>query len=123
MEHSKAFTYNYSPALNKEVQEIRKKYLPKEESKLEELKRLDNKVQKAGVIESLLIGLTGCLIFGVGLCLAMQVIGNSIPLGVVIGIIGSVIMMLAYPVYRHVYNKIRQKLAPRILELSEEVIG
>ena len=122
MEQNKTFTFNYSAVQNQEIQEIRKKYLPKEESKLEELKRLDNKVQKAGVMESLIIGITGCLVFGVGFCLVMQVIGNSIPLGVVIGIIGAAIMIVAYPVYRRVYNKTRQKLAPRILELTEEVI-
>lgn len=122
MEQNKTFTFNYSAVQNQEIQEIRKKYLPKEESKLEELKRLDNKVQKAGVMESLIIGITGCLVFGVGFCLVMQVIGNSIPLGVVIGIIGAAIMIAAYPVYRRVYNKTRQKLAPRILELTEEAI-
>lgn len=122
MEQNKSFNYNYSAVQSKEVQEIRNKYLPKEESKLEELKRLDNKVQKAGVMASLIIGITGCLVFGVGFCLVMQVIGNSIPLGVVVGIIGVAIMIAAYPVYRRVYNKTRQKLAPRILELTEEVI-
>lgn len=122
MEQNKTFIFNYSAVQNQEIQEIRKKYLPKEESKLEELKRLDNKVQKAGVMESLIIGITGCLVFGVGFCLVMQVIGNSIPLGVVIGIIGAAIMIAAYPVYRRVYNKTRQKLTPRILELTEEAI-
>lgn len=122
MEQNKTFTFNYSAVQNQEIQEIRKKYLPKEESKLEKLKRLDNKVQKAGVMESLIIGITGCLVFGVGFCMVMQVIGNSIPLGVVIGIIGAAIMIAAYPVYRRVYNKTRQKLAPRILELTEEAI-
>lgn len=122
MEQSNSFNYKYSATENREVQEIRNKYLPKEETKLEELKRLDNKVQKSGILEGLTIGIIGCLVFGVGLCFAMEVIGNSIPLGVVIGIIGAAIMIVAYPVYRHVYNKTRQKLVPRILELTEEEI-
>lgn len=47
------FSYKYSAVENKEIQEIRKKYLPQSESKLEELKRLDMQVQNAGMAESL----------------------------------------------------------------------
>lgn len=39
--NQETFTYSYSAKRNSEVLEIRKKYLPQEESKLEELKRLD----------------------------------------------------------------------------------
>ena len=35
------FSYKYSTVENKEIQEIRKRYLPHSESKLDELKRLD----------------------------------------------------------------------------------
>ena len=38
MNQETTFIYNYSAKENKEVQEIRNKYLPREESKLEELK-------------------------------------------------------------------------------------
>ena len=36
-----AFVYTYSAQSNKEIEKIRSKYLPKEESKLEKLIRLD----------------------------------------------------------------------------------
>lgn len=121
MEQNKTFTYKYSAAQNREVQEIRKKYLPKEESKLEELKRLDKKVQLAGTLEGLTVGIVGCLVFGVGLCLAMQVIGNIVPLGIIVGIIGTVLMIAAYPIHRKIYNKTRTELVPRILQLTEEI--
>lgn len=49
---NKPFTYNYSAARNKEVENIRRKYLPEEESKLETLKRLDYKVQSAGMMRA-----------------------------------------------------------------------
>lgn len=124
MEKDTTFSYNYSAKENKEVQEIRQRYLPKSESKLDELKRLDNSVQSAGIMESLCVGVIGALIFGFGMCLAMQVIGSGTLLmiiGILLGLIGMTIMVFAYPVYRTVFSKTKEKFAPRILELTEEL--
>lgn len=115
------FIYSYSAPTNKEVQEIRKKYLPKAESKFEELKRLDRDVQATGTTESLIVGIAGCLMFGVGLCLAMHIIGNSFLLGVFADIIGVAAMVAAYPVYRHISGKTKERLVPRILRLTAEL--
>ena len=62
-----AFSYTYSTSCNQEVLNIRKKYLPREETKLEELKRFDRTVQNSGVMEALIVGVVGCLIFGGGM--------------------------------------------------------
>lgn len=124
MNQDTTFIYKYSVKENKEVQEIRNKYLPREESKLEELKRLDYMVQRSGIIESLCFGIGGALVFGLGLCLAMQIIGNGIfmiTLGVFLGIIGMCGMFAAYPVYRKVFSETKEKYTPRILELTEEL--
>ena len=122
--NQETFIYSYSAKENKEIQEIRNKYLPREESKLDELKRLDNTVQNSGMIEALCLGIGGALIFGLGLCLAMQVIGEgviAIALGVLLGIIGTAGMIVAYPIYRKIFNQTKAKLAPRILELTAEL--
>ena len=58
------FRYNYSATKNQEVESIRKKYMPHEESKLERLKKLDRRAQEAGMIESLCLGIIGVLVFG-----------------------------------------------------------
>ena len=124
MNQETTFIYKYSAKENAEVQAIRKKYLPREESKFEELKRLDEMVQNSGTLESLCFGIGGALIFGFGLCLAMQVIGSgifAIVLGVLLGIVGMVSMIVAYPIYRKVFGKTKEKLAPRILELTAEL--
>ena len=63
MNQENTFRYEYSAEENKEIQEIRKKYLPKSESKLEELKRLDAQVQKSGMVEALCIGIISMLIY------------------------------------------------------------
>lgn len=118
-----AFSYTYSAPCNQEVLNIRKKYLPKEETKLEELKRLDSLVQNSGVMESLILGVGGCLVFGLGLCLAMKVIGNAMWLGILLNLIGTVGMIFAYPVNRKIYNKVKTEHTPRILELTAELTG
>ena len=95
MNQDTIFIYNYSAKENKEIQDIRSKYLPRKESKMEELKRLDYTVQNSGKVESLCAGIGGILVFGLGLCLTMQVIGSgvfSVVLGILLGIVG---MMLA----------------------------
>lgn len=117
------FSYTYSATCNQEVLNIRKKYLPKEETKLEELKRLDQLVRNSGVTESLCAGIGGCLIFGLGLCLAMEVIGQMIWLGVIFGLVGTVGMLVAFPVYRKFFNKAKAQHTPRILELADELSG
>lgn len=118
------FSYKYSAEENKEIQEIRKRYLPQSESKLEELKCLDMQVQKAGRVESLCTGIISSLVFGLGMCLAMQVIGTGIGmmvLGIVIGLIGMAGILVAYPVCRRKQRKAKENLSPRILELTEEL--
>ena len=118
------FTYTYSAKENKEIQEIQKKYLPQVESKFDELKRLDAQVQNSGMVESLSVGIGGALIFGLGMCLAMQVIGTGIVmmiLGILIGLVGMAGMLVAHPVYRKKQRKTKEKFAPRILELTEEL--
>ena len=121
--NEKAFSYTYSATCNQEVLNIRKKYLPREETKLEELKRLDSLVQNSGVTESLCAGMVGCLIFGLGLCLAMEVIGQMIWLGVILGFVGAVGMLVAFLVYRRFFNKAKAQHTPRILELAAELSG
>lgn len=116
------FNYNYSATVNKEVETIRKKYLPKKENKLETLKRLDRKVQNAGVVESLCFGIVGALLFGVGMCFGLDALAGSDWLTLLFGGIGTLIMLPAYPIYRRIASKTKSKLTPRILSLSEEIM-
>ncbi len=126
MNQENAFCYTYSAKENTEVLEIRRKYLPPSESKMEELKRLENTVQSSGIMESLCAGIGGALVFGLGLCLAIQVIGSgilSMIVGILFSIVGVVGMIAAYPVYRKVFEMTKEKHAPRILELAAEITG
>ena len=121
MSNENTFHYTYSAPENQEVLNIRKKYLPQEETKLEELMRLDHQVQSSGVMESLCAGIGGALVFGLGMCLSMKVIGNAMWLGILLGLIGVTGMITAYPVYRKYFEKAKSQYVPRILELTAEL--
>ena len=120
---NKSFTYNYSAARNKEVESIRRKYMPREESKLEKLKRLDYRVQMAGMIEGLCFGIIGALVFGVGMCFFLDVFAGAAWLTAILMICGTLLMIPAYPIYRSIARKTRVELTPEILRLSEEIMA
>ena len=119
---NKSFTYNYSAARNKEVESIRRKYMPREESKLETLKRLDYRVQSAGMIEGLCLGIIGALVFGVGMCFFLDVFAGAAWLTAILMICGTLLMIPAYPIYRRIARKTKAELTPEILRLSEEIM-
>ncbi len=123
MSNELAFSYNYSAAHSKEAQMIRDKYLPRKETALEELKRLDRAVDNAGLIPSLGVGVLSCLVFGLGMCFALGALPKSMVLGVLFGIIGTVGMLFAYPVHRHCICKAKETHQARILELASQLCG
>ncbi len=116
------FSYNYSATRNKEVESIRRKYIPEEENKLEKLKKLDRRVQMAGTIESLCFGIVGVLVFGLGMCFFLDVFKGAAWLTVLLMVLGTVMMIPAYPIYRKIATRTKKELTPEILRLSEEII-
>jgi len=122
MENSNVFNYQYSAKQNREVEHIRRKYLPKEENKMEMLRKLDARVQMAGTIPSLCIGVIGCLIFGIGMCFFLDVFAGGIWLTALLMVLGAVIMLPAYPICRRIARKTKTELTPEILRLSDEII-
>ena len=123
MENNQVFNYQYSAAQNKEVERIRSKYMPKEESKLERLRKLDSCVQNAGMVQALCLGVIGCLIFGVGMCFGLDALAGADWLTLLFCAVGTVIMLPAYFVHRHIARKTRDELTPEILRLSDEIMN
>ena len=117
------FSYNYSAIRNKEVESIRRKYIPQEESKLERLKRLDLRVQSAGMMESLSLGILGALVFGVGMCFFLEVFTGAVWLTALLMVCGTLMMIPAYPMHRWIARKTKAELTPEILRLSEEIMN
>ena len=122
-----SFEYTYSAAQQKEVEAIRKKYLPKEEDKMEQLRKLHAIPTQKAQAASLAVGIVGALIMGTGMSLAMTDIGAALGslamvLGIFAGVAGMVLAALAYPAYNRVLKKQREKIAPEILRLSDELL-
>ena len=118
-----SFEFTYSAKQQKEIERIRNKYVSKEESKMEQLIRLDKQAERPGTIASITIGTIGTLLFGVGMCCVL-VWNSSIEIfvaGIVIGIIGMVVAGFAYPIYKKVTKKEREKIAEQIIALSDEL--
>lgn len=117
------FEYTYCAPAQDEIRKIREKYLPKEESKLDQLRRLDESVTRKGMAPSLTLGIISCLILGVGMCCTM-VWGEALFFpGILIGILGIAGVSLAYPLYTRITRKERERLAPQILRLTNELMG
>lgn len=120
-ENKETFEYTYSAKQQAEIAQIRKKYLPKEEDKMELLRKLDRDATKPGTICSIAVGVVGCLVFGFGMSCVMVWSDSLMILGIVAGLIGMVLVGLAYPLYVKITKKQREKLAPQILALTEEL--
>ena len=116
------FCYNYSAARNREVESIRRKYMPREENKLERLKRLDLRVQSAGMLEGLCLGIVGALVFGIGMCFFLDVFAGAAWLAVLFMVIGTLLMIPAYPVCKRIAKRTKAEMTPEILRLSEEIM-
>ena len=121
------FTYTYSAAQEQEVEAIRKKYLPKEEDKMEQLRKLHNSATQKAKTHSIVFGTVGTLIMGIGMSLAMSDFGKilgslAMVVGIIVGVTGMVLIALAYPVYNHVLKKERSRIAPEILRLTDELL-
>ena len=127
MENKEGFSFTYSAEQQKEIEAIRKKYLPREESKMEQLRRLHAIPTQKAQACAIVLGVIGTLILGTGMSLAMTDIGSalgslSMVIGIVIGIVGMVLVALAYPLYNRVLKKQREKIAPEILRLTDELM-
>lgn len=116
------FNYTYSAKQQEEVKRIREKYLPKKEDKMEQLRRLDKSVTQKGMIISLVIGVIGALILSIGMCCTMVWKENMFFPGILIGVVGIILVSIAYPLYVHITKKEREKIAPEIIRLTEELM-
>ena len=104
------------------AESIAKDYAPKESSKLVALKKLDNKAKLPATIFTYSCGIISALVFGTGMCLAMQVIGSGIGgmiLGIVVGLIGLIGCGINYPIYTKMLEKGKKKYAYEIVQLAK----
>lgn len=122
MEHTDKFEYTYRAPQNNEIAEILEKYLPREETKLERLRRLDKSSTQKGLTCSLTLGIAGSLLLGLGMCCAILWGKDLMFPGVLVGLFGIAGMAFAYPLSVSITKKERERLAPEILKLTSELL-
>lgn len=120
--NNEAFEYTYSAPQQEEIRQIREKYLPKEEDKLEQLRRLDRRASAKGTKRSILLGGIGALVMGTGMSCCMVWTDTLLIPGIILGILGMIAVAAAYPLYAHITKKERERIAPEILRLTEELL-
>ncbi len=128
MDEKQTFEYTYSAQQQEEIAAIRKKYLPPEQQdKLEQLRQLDAGVTRKGMTVSLICGVLGALVMGTGMSLIMTDLARHLGLasgmmpGVLLGLLGMAGIIAAYPLYHRITQTERQRIAPLILKLTEEL--
>ena len=106
------------------AESIAKDYAPKESSKLVALKKLDSRAKLPATIFTYSCGIISALVFGIGMCLSMQVIGNGLTgmvLGMAVGIVGLIGCGVNYPIYKKMLEKGKAKYAYEIVQLAREI--
>ena len=127
MNNQESFDFTYSAAQRQEIETIRKKYLPKQEDKMEQLRKLHNSASQKAQSWAIALGIIGTLILGTGMSLFMSELsdllgGFSMFVGIPVGLVGLILVALAYPVYNKVLKKERERIAPEILRLTDELM-
>lgn len=120
MVEKEVFEYTYSAPIQDEVRRIREKYLPRETTRLDQLRVLDQRATKRGNAISIAHGTVCALLLGLGMSCCLVWSGKWFVSGVLIGSIGLAGAAVTHPLYNHVVKREREKIAPEILRLTEE---
>lgn len=127
MEDNKSFEMTYSAEQQEEIRTIREKYLPPKEDKMQQLRALDAAAERKASIGAIILGVFGTLVMGAGMSIIMTDFGAALggfalPLGVVVGVAGLVLLAAAYPLYNKTLKNERERIAPEILKLTDELM-
>lgn len=121
-QRNESFHYTYSAKQQEEIKKIRQQYMPPEENKMEQLRRLNESAKRPGTIAAIAVGVGSTLVLGLGMSCIM-VWTNLFILGIIIGVVGLAGVALAYPLYCGMTKKSRERIAPEILRLSDELMS
>ena len=133
-DEDKGFNYTYSTKQRDEVIAIRKKYTPTEPEDVDNitlLRNIDSEVTRKATVRALTTGVIGALSMGTGMSLLMTDLSSTMGLdswialliGIVIGMVGLIIMCVTYPLYNHILERERARVADEVIRLSDELLG
>lgn len=125
-----SFKYTYSAKEQDEIKRIRQKYQSQEEDSMTRLRKLDASATSKATVIALVLGIVGALILGMGMSLIMTDLAvllgmtgmTNMIIGIITGVLGAILAALAYPVYSKVLKREREKIAPEILKLTDELM-
>ena len=106
------------------AESVAKDYMPKETSKVRQLKKLDEKAKLPAFVTAMSLGVVGALTFGLGMCFSMGILGTglvSMIFGIILGLLGAAICGVNYPLYKKLLKKGKAMYANDILELAKEI--
>ena len=110
------------------IRKIRTQYTVKQHSELDELKALDRRVKRPASIFAYILGSISALIMGSGMSLVMSDIAailgiaNALPVGIATGVIGMMMAIVNYPIYKGILNSRRKKYADKIITRSDRIV-
>jgi len=111
------------------VQKIRTQYTEKKNTELDELKALDSKVKRPANVFAYIFGSISAIIMGSGMSLVMTDIGETVGIqnpmlyGIVIGVIGMLMAIINYPIYKGILSSRRKKYTDKIITLSDKIMN
>lgn len=112
------------------AQKIRTQYTEKQTSELDALRKLDAKVKRPANIFGYIFGSIGAIVMGAGMSLVMTNIAETVGLGIdpmvsgiVIGVVGLIMAIVNYPIYKGILSSRKKKYAAEIIELSKKILG
>ena len=121
-EQKECFDYTFSGQQQEEIRRIRDKYLVPQEDKMERLRAMDAAVTQKANMVAIAVGVIGTLLLGTGMSCAMVWQGIWFIPGIVIGVLGMAVIAAAYPIYHKILKAQREKIAPEVLRLTEELL-
>ena len=111
------------------AQKIRTQYMEKTPSELDALRELDANVKRPANVFAYIFGSISAIVMGAGMSLVMTDIGATIGItsafvpGIAIGVVGLVMALLTYPMYKGILNSRKKKYGAEILSLSDKIMN
>ena len=112
------------------AQKIRANYMEKQSTELDELRALDAKVKRPANVFAYIWGSISAIIMGAGMSLVMTDIADYIELssdpmitGIIIGVVGMIMALVTYPIYKGILGSRKKKYGAKILDLSDKIIN
>lgn len=111
------------------VQKIRTQYTEKEHTQLDTLRKLDTRVKRPANVFAYVFGSISAIVMGSGMSLVMTDIGSTLGMtetmipGIVIGVVGLLMAIINYPIFKGILTARKKKYAEQILNLSDSIMS